>query len=256
MADPFSALIGLAGDIIGAHSASKAQKKANRTNVQLQRENQDWEERMSSTSYQRGTQDMLAAGLNPMLAYSQGGASTPSSSAATVHPVDAGAKAITSATGNFLARQQAEANIDLTRASADKARSEATVSAASVDADINQRAMANDMLKAQVQQAWANRDLSLQQQKQLTEMLPYLQAQVESLISLQEQQKNSAHATERLSDSQTGLNNVRKIAETLGLSQAEADSAFYETVKAGAKGAPFATNILKLLIELFGKERK
>ena len=38
--------------------------------------NRDWQEKMSNTAYQRAVKDMEAAGLNPMLAYSNGPAST------------------------------------------------------------------------------------------------------------------------------------------------------------------------------------
>lgn len=65
------AIIGLAGDVLGGNNSAKQSAK------QAQKQ-MDFQERMSSTSYQRATADMIKAGLNPLLAYTQGGASTPS----------------------------------------------------------------------------------------------------------------------------------------------------------------------------------
>lgn len=51
---------------------------------------QDFSAQQFATRYQTTVQDMKAAGLNPMLAYSQGGGSPPSSSAASAQSVDTG----------------------------------------------------------------------------------------------------------------------------------------------------------------------
>lgn len=53
------------------------QDAVNRFNSSEAQKSRDWQENMSNTSYQRAVQDLKLAGLNPVLAYSNGGASTP-----------------------------------------------------------------------------------------------------------------------------------------------------------------------------------
>lgn len=80
--------IGLGAAVIGtaalAVSGSKAGRRNLKTSQAWQRkereDTQDWKEKMRANQYQVATQDMKDAGINPMVAYQQGGAGNLSSS--------------------------------------------------------------------------------------------------------------------------------------------------------------------------------
>lgn len=71
---PVSSILG-AG--IGAASSYIGGQQQNAANQAMAQSQMDFQERMRKTQYQTTVADLKAAGLNPMLAYSQGGAGTP-----------------------------------------------------------------------------------------------------------------------------------------------------------------------------------
>lgn len=137
---------GLVSGVFGAVGRSK-QASASRKEAARNRE---WQERMSSTAYQRATKDMRKAGINPILAYRQGGASTPGGAMAQIPDFGALGSDISNgmSVGSRLAESESNvqsasesranmreqrraigAGIDLTQAQARKALQESQTSA-------------------------------------------------------------------------------------------------------------------------------
>ena len=73
-----------ASSLIGGWLGYEGQKDANDTNYQIAQDQMKFQERMSSTAWQRARADMEAAGFNPMLAFSKGPASSPAGASATM----------------------------------------------------------------------------------------------------------------------------------------------------------------------------
>lgn len=81
-----------ANNVVNAHLTGK-EREQNAWNAEQAQIARDYQTEMSNTAWQRGVADMQAAGLNPALAYGQGGASTPTGSnaqgsASVVSPMD------------------------------------------------------------------------------------------------------------------------------------------------------------------------
>lgn len=101
------------------------QAELNRTfSAQQAAQQMDFQREMSNTSYQRAVGDMQAAGLNPMLAYSQGGSSTPGGAAGA----GSSAQAVTSRSEaeyrhtDFLTQSLTAAQIDKVQAETEETR--------------------------------------------------------------------------------------------------------------------------------------
>jgi len=194
-------------DIAQAANAASAEQAAKQM---------DFQERMRNTQYQTAVEDMKKSGLNPMLAYSQGGAGTPSGAMGSVSTATM-KNALGAGVTGYQQMSMNEADIDLKKATTVGT----TASTLKTEADTIKTS-------ADIAYILENTKLNAQQQKNLVVQLDKLQQEIINL-----------RATEKYTSALTG----KAGAETTNIKENIAPSVdpyWYRDIK---KNFPTPTNV-------------
>lgn len=159
----YSKLIAPATGLIGGLVNYSGQQSTNTANAEQAQKQMDFQNAQTSTSYQRGVADMRAAGLNPMLAYSQGGAGSGTGAQAQMaNPASGAVSSAFEGARTATELQAQKANIELTQAKTD----ETEANAENIRAQYSNIGASGKQIQATTDQVLAATKESLQRLKQ------------------------------------------------------------------------------------------
>jgi hypothetical protein len=213
--DPVQGLVSGGLSMLGGSNANNAawdrQQSSQNFNAAQSQAQMDFQKQMRATQYQTSVQDLMAAGLNPMLAYTQGGAGTPSGASASSSPAPVH-DTITPAVSAYMNAKQTGADLTLkaeqakaTNASAEQSRTQALANTAQA---LNQSEQAK---------------MPAQQIANLQKTMDLLTAQINTTNT--QALSNSANAALAKAQASNEANNLAKTA----------DPWWYSKLKQGAK---------------------
>lgn len=82
-----SGIVNTLGTMMNNQNAQEMQQQAEQFNMQMVQQQENFQERMSNSAYQRASADMQKAGLNPMMMFGSGSAaSTPAGASTSITP--------------------------------------------------------------------------------------------------------------------------------------------------------------------------
>lgn len=208
--------------------AEEMQDDAQTFNAQQAQMQRDWSERMSSTQYQRVVKDMQAAGLNPMLAYHQGGAGTPAGASASSGGAIARGGSAQMQAGMQSASQIAvnDALIEKTQAEAEEIRARTQTYPVNIERmqqEILESIERIETLRQQVRTGASSAAHMDQQVRNLQETLPQIRASTRQLDALAK--LNEAQAIERLTASGVNEAQAKEILQRVKQNLPELDRA-------------------------------